>query len=402
MTPFILGVNYWPQNKAMSWWSRFDADEVREDFALIRSLGMTVVRIFLLWDDWQPTPDTVSADCLTNLGLVCDAAVEHGLTLDITFFTGHMSGPNWSPGWLLDDAEPPLEPGRLVSGGRIVSVGYRNMYTDAAALDAARLLLRTVVSTYKDHPGVGMWNLGNEPDLFAIAPTEAIGTGWVAEMTALIKRIDPVHPVTCGLHSASLMTSTALRIDKTFAITDVAVMHSYPMYTDFARAPLDPDFVPFTCALTSALCGKPTLMEEFGGATVGKGKAPEVWTWMPYGVPRANYMAGEEEFAEFIRLSLHKLVEVGALGAMLWCFADYAEALYDEPPCLESIHERFFGLIRTDRSLKPHAEVIREFAATQPTVKSAVRSLTLDISPDEFYSAPAAHTERLYRQWVAD
>lgn len=46
--PFILGVNYWPRRKAMYWWSHFDPGEVREDFALIAELGLTLVRVFLL------------------------------------------------------------------------------------------------------------------------------------------------------------------------------------------------------------------------------------------------------------------------------------------------------------------------------------------------------------------
>jgi hypothetical protein len=61
---FVLGVNYWPRRSAMGWWSNFDAGEVDEDFALLADLGMDVVRVFLLWDDWQPTPDTVSPACL--------------------------------------------------------------------------------------------------------------------------------------------------------------------------------------------------------------------------------------------------------------------------------------------------------------------------------------------------
>ena len=172
--PFILGVNYWPRRKAMYWWSDFDAGEVREEFAVIRDLGMTVVRIFLLWDDWQPTPDSVSADCLRHLGTVLDIAAENGLGLDVTFFTGHMSGPNWSPKWLLDPNLPPIGKDKLVSGGEIVNIGYRNTYTDPVARAAQRLQVRTVVDAYKDHPGVWMWNLGNEPDLFAIPPDEAL------------------------------------------------------------------------------------------------------------------------------------------------------------------------------------------------------------------------------------
>ena len=62
-TPFILGVNYWPRRKAMGWWKNFEAGEVHADFALIAELGMKVVRIFLLWEDFQPTPDSVDPRC---------------------------------------------------------------------------------------------------------------------------------------------------------------------------------------------------------------------------------------------------------------------------------------------------------------------------------------------------
>src|SRR5690606_19159365 len=98
--PFLQGVNYWPRRKAMYWWSDFEAAEVDDEFGVIASLGLDLVRIFLLWDDWQPSPDSVDEGCLANLVTVCDLAVKHGLRLDITFFTGHMSGPNWAPRWL--------------------------------------------------------------------------------------------------------------------------------------------------------------------------------------------------------------------------------------------------------------------------------------------------------------
>ena len=74
------------------------------EFAVIADLGMDVVRIFLLWDDWQLDPDSVSENFLANLGVVCDVAATAGLRPDITLFTGHMSGPNWAPSWLLDRA----------------------------------------------------------------------------------------------------------------------------------------------------------------------------------------------------------------------------------------------------------------------------------------------------------
>ncbi|HEU4915530.1 MAG TPA: hypothetical protein VFV13_03115 [Acidimicrobiia bacterium] len=402
--PFRLGVNYWPRRKAMYWWGDFDRDEVADEFELIASLGMSVVRIFLLWDDWQPTPGSVSSDRLRDLGLVLDGAAERGLGLDVTFFTGHMSGPNWSPGWLLDPgASGHRSPfvRQVVSGGNVVDSAYRNMFCDPDALAAERILLETVVGEYREHPGVWMWNLGNEPDLFAQPPDAEAGRTWVREMTGLVKGIDPIHPVTTGLHTANLFTDNGLRVDHVFAESDVAVMHGYPMYIDWARDPLDPNFVPYLCALVTALTGKPCLAEEWGGCTSPDIPGSVVWQWISYGAPRDQFMAGEEDFAEYVAAVLPGLVEVGATGALMWCFADYEPSLWDRPPCEDggARHERHFGLVRPDGSLKPHADVIRSFAAAGPTVMPPTKTVALDVTPDQYYLDPTHHARRLYQTW---
>jgi endo-1,4-beta-mannosidase len=94
------------------------------------------------------------------------------------------------------------------------------------------------------------------------------------------------------------------------------------------------------------------------------------------------------------------LVTVGSTGAMLWCYADYVPELWDSPPCNEAKHERFFGLVRPDGSIKPHAEAIRRFAATKPTVQPPQRTVTLDITPEEFYTDPTGHAKRLYERFL--
>ena len=398
---FLTGVNYCPRRKAMYWWSDFDALEVADEFDIIASLGMDVVRIFLLWDDWQETPDTVSPGRLRDLSKVCDIASDRGLGIDVTFFTGHMSGPNWAPGWMLaPDARRHGSPHvrQVVSGGRVVDTPYRNMFLDPVALAAERLLVETVVGEFRDHEAIWMWNLGNEPDLFAHPESAESGTAWVTEMTDHIHTLDPSHPVTMGLHTANLLSDNGLRVDQVFAAGDVAVMHGYPMYVPWARDELDPDLVPFLCALTTALSGKPCLAEEWGGCTAPDGTGSVVWEWTSYGQERSQFMAGEEDFADYVRATLPRLVEVGATGAMLWCFADYAPELWDRPPCEDTgaRHERHFGLVRPDGSLKPHAEVIKEFAATAPRVVPPTRTVTLDITADEYYLDPEVHARRLY------
>ena len=403
--PFTLGINYWPRRKAMYWWSDFDAGEVREEFNIIKEIGLNVVRLFLLWDDFQPEPDSVNKDALANLIKVADIAAENGLGLDVTFFTGHMSGPNWSPRWLVGGDLPPSAHQYwlrdVVSNGKITDRGYRNMFHDEMALNASRLLLKTVVGALKDHPGIWMWNLGNEPDLFAWPHTSDEGAAWVKEMVGLIKSIDPNHPVTIGLHGDGLHRDNGLRIDKVYAHTDVAVMHSYPMYTKWARKPLDPDFVPFTCALTAALCGKPVLMEEFGGCTALRNEATYIMKWTETnGREREQFMASEDDFAKFLSLTIPKLQDSGATGAMLWCYADYIPELWNLPPCQNAVHERFFGLVRSDGSLKPHAKVIQEFAKSKPQVKPIPDYAKVTVNPDEFYQDPSNYLVDLYQKYL--
>jgi endo-1,4-beta-mannosidase len=398
--PFSLGVNYWPRNKAMYWWKEFDVDEVQEEFALIRDLGLRLVRIFLLWEDFQPTPDSVSETALSNLETVCDIARDFGLLLDVTFFTGHMSGPNWAPGWMLTpDTVPTPWMQQLVSGGRVVESGYLNPFTDSVPLGAAEILLTKVVTRLQGHPGVGIWNLGNEPDLFAIPPDAAAGRAWVRNMTARIKDIDPNTPVTCGLHVPSLIMDNGLRVHDVFAETDLAVIHGYPMYAEWAHDPLDPDFVPYLCGLTTALSGKPTMAEEFGGPTEKPGNPSSTWMWEAFGKPRTQFMASEEAFADYIEQVLPKLVEAGSTGAVLWCFADYVRDLWDKPPCDQARHERFFGLIRPDGSLKPHAEVLRKFAETNPVIQHPTKKLDIKITAEEFYENPNKFVVEYYDKW---
>ena len=389
----------------MGWWRDFDAAEVEDDLALISSLAMDLVRVFLLWDDWQPQPDQVSSRRLAELERVCDLAATFGLGLDVTFFVGHMSGPNWAPQWSLVDeprgarsgGQPPRQ---VISGGVPVDSGYRDPYADPLMLSAAEHLISEVVSHLRSHPAISLWNLGNEPDLFAWPASTGAGEKWTRAMTGLVRRLDPSHQVTVGLHAASLLQDNGLRVDQVFAHTDLAVMHAYPMYLPLARHPLDPDLVPFTCALTAALSGKQVLAEEWGGCTAPRGEPSQTWRWTSYGQEREQFMASEEALAEYVSQVLPRLVEVGATGSLLWCFADYHESLHGSPPLVESRHERHFGLIRPDGSLKPHAEALKAFAATRPQVPKVSWDDLLDVTPDEYYAAPYAHAARLYDRYL--
>ena len=111
-------------------------------------------------------------------------------------------------------------------------------------------------------------------------------------------------------------------------------------------------------------------------------------------------MASEEDFAEFLRLTLPKLHDSGATGAMLWCYADYVPELWNKPPCENAVHERFFGLVRPDGTLKPHAQVIKDFAATNPMVKPIPDYAKVEVDPEKFYEGPIWYLADLYETYL--
>jgi hypothetical protein len=88
----------------------------------------------------------------------------------------------------------------------------------------------------------------------------------------------------------------------------------------------------------------------------------------------------------------------GVLGAMLWCYADYAEALWSRPPLDEAAHERWFGLWRADGSPKPAVGEIHRFQGL-PVAPQRLDLAWIDLDPEEFYTLPRQHLSRLYRRF---
>src|SRR5579875_2983253 len=102
MARFLTGINYWPRRSAMAMWEALDLGEIGDDFARIASLGLDVVRFFLIWEEFQPEPKRMDREALRKLDSVVDLLAQHRLKAMPTLFTGHMSGVNWLPPWTLD------------------------------------------------------------------------------------------------------------------------------------------------------------------------------------------------------------------------------------------------------------------------------------------------------------
>jgi endo-1,4-beta-mannosidase len=387
---FRLGINYWPVASAMTWWRRFDAAEVGRDFARLREAGFDSVRVFLLWEDFQPAPDQVSYETLARLVAVADIAARNELAIVPTLFTGHMSGVNWIPGWALEDGDAPSR-FRIVSGGRVVRAQLKNWFSDEAVRTAQAHLAREVAAALRDHPALWAYDLGNENSNCVVPPSRELGIAWLEVMASAIKSVDASHPITIGLHMEDLEEDRHLGPREAARVCDFLCMHGYPIYADWARSSTDAGLLPFLGLITQWLGGRDVLFEEFGAPTIPRQGLPASE------VSRLKLLS-EAEAASYTRRALNGLREFGFTGAMLWCFGDYTEAIWNAPPLDEARHERSFGLWRADHSEKPVLAEIKRVAGVerQPAHEDFQ---WIDMAADEFYNNPRDNLRRLYQKY---
>jgi endo-1,4-beta-mannosidase len=369
----------------MYMWRELDLGAVRAELAHMRDLGFSVVRFFLLTQDFLVEPGHVASDKVEQLVEVARIAREERLSTIPTLITINMSGKLWWPSWMRE------------TGG--------NLFSDPTLLRAQTLLVETCARALAGDSSIRAFDLSNELDDAQHVPSRDAGWLWAALLAGAVRRAAPGVPVHVGTHLPSLRATTHLRLDDLASIVDEDCMHAYPLYCDAARGFLDPELVPFACALTSQLSGRsrPTLMHEFGICTAARGCGGSTIVDDFLGRPLPQYLASEEEGAKYYFEVLERLAQTGAAGAYAWCYADYSEALYGREPFDRALRERSFGLVRADGSEKPAAETIRDFARRlgRNEVHFGAAPRVLDVSADAYYAAPDANFRRLYAQWLA-
>ncbi len=370
----------------MAMWSRFDAGEIERDFERIAELGFDLVRFFVSWEAFQPAPDRIDEDALVRLDTVLRLADRQGLRTLPTLFTGHMSGVNWLPAWSLDPTAPAGR-FRTIANGRESPYGIGDFYT-GALLDAQRLAARTLGERCAASPAIYAWDLGNEFSNLRAPSSPTIAAAWSAALTADLHETS-LLPVTGGIHGEDVTFERNIRPSSICAPWDVATMHGYSVYSAFARGRRDPDVVPFLAALTASFARRPLLFSEFGNPACPPPGAP----------PLPFACLDETEMAAYAQAVLERLHAGGALGALWWCWTDYAPELANEPPFDRAPHELRFGIARADGSLKPVADVLSAFARER-------RGVVADPSPfivdeDIYYATLPASTGAEYAAYCA-
>lgn len=391
MSAFLLGINYWPRRSAMYMWERFDPGEIREDFARIRSLGLSIVRFFIMWDDFQPQADRMDPAMLERFDVVMNSLAEAKLRGMPAFFTGHMSGVNYLPEWSLDHSRPHGRFRTFGRGMRELPWGAGDFYS-GPLLDAARLHVRTIGERCRGHEALYMWDLGNEFSNLRSANSPQESANWSKRLTGDLFEVSGM-PTTAGNHGEDLTQDRGIRPSSFCAPFPCSVMHGYSVYTHFSRSRTDPEVVPFLCQLMQSMSGKAVLFNEFGNPTCPPDTvspydrvplpgepAPDAKELPPNAAPYACLT--ETEMATYCHEVLDRLQQRGALGAFWWNWADYAKELAQTPPFDQAPHEMTFGIIRSDGSLKPVGETLRRFSEEARPVLAPPPPI---VAEDEWY-----------------
>ena len=356
-----LGANYWSSFNATKMWREWRPDEIEKDFVALKEHGMTTLRVFPTWSDFQPIVE-VHANCAlwnkskdtrmtldekprpqTEAGYAgvdetmlrrfeefCDLAEKHGMRLVVAIMTGQMTFRNFIP--------PALE--------------NRNPYSDPYALAWEGRFIECFVNRMKGKKAIVAWESGNESRALCAAESKEQGEWWLRYIHSVIRVADPTRPVISvdGFEIAGGMW----QVRENAHLSDYVPHHLYALWRRENPDRFDGiRNLYFAAAGVKGLediSGKPSFLEEHGA--------------------RRAEQVSRARLAKYMRPMLWNLWAADGKAMLWWCAFDQTKfefAPYNWPePCLE------LGILKEDRTPHPAALAMKRFAAFQKRIGLAL------------------------------
>ena len=342
---FAFGVNYWASDNATRMWRDFDAEKVERDFIALKNAGVKWIRLFPMWDDFQPikelttwggthvevvyedetpldnTPEGIAGVCpvmMQRLETVMNLCNKYGFKVDLAIFTGFMSSMNYIP--------------RLLEN--------LNIFTDPVALMWEQKFIKYIVTRFAKHPALGGWDLGNECSVMRrINGDVAAQYSWTAMVCNAIRAIDNIHPVisgqaTLGTEGIKPELCEGWQILPHAEAVDVLTTHPYPIF----RQGNDKMNTMRPVIHTSA---ENSMFEDIGGKMCFVEETGSI----------GYQTCSLDSEADFIRSDLLSCYLHGCHGYFWWCAFDQGKI--DFAPYEWNNIGSDYGLLKGDRGEKP-------------------------------------------------
>ncbi len=303
---FFLGINYWASKNATKMWQDFDEASIENDMKLLREAGVTVLRVFPRWDDFQPLtpfctttgifeygmrgeprPDTeagkagVDEEMCRRFERFCEIADKYGMSLIVGLLTGHMSFGNFYP----------------------PALNNLNLVTDPIALRWEIRYLKYIVKRFARIDAISAWDLGNEINCIGPRSRDEFHN-WCTMLSDAIKVSDPTRPVLTGVGGFGIYKDACNLYDLAESC-DVNTVHAYNIFETSAdpvntMKPILDNI--FKCRVSEDISGMPSFIQEFGA------------------IGYTNCSMKSE--AEFYRATALAAIGSCNLGVMYWCAFD--------------------------------------------------------------------------------
>ena len=341
---FILGCNYWASNAGADMWRDFDKEAIDKDLDALSSHGVTHMRVFPNWRDFQPVmplyrghgdlndycfegeipaddPYYLDRTMMERFGIFLDLCDKYGIKVIVGLITGWMSGRLYVPSALYG----------------------KDVLTDPTAIYFEQLFIRGFVSEFKSRSTVLAWDLGNECNCMGDA-NRIQAVNWTATIANAIRAIDPTRAVISGMHSIEVDRDKAWQIKDQAMWNDVLTTHPYPFWCAYTRNDKTLSLRTTMHATAqnkyySECGGKPCLAEEIG--TMGP------------------MLSSNDSAAKFMRTNLFSLWSNDSVGVMWWC--GHEQTMLTSFPYSTNMVELELGLLNPDRSPKPVMLEIKKF-----------------------------------------
>lgn len=205
----------------------------------------------------------------------------------------------------------------------------REIYEELHIIDA---YLDIIIPPFKDNTTVMAWDIANEPPLFKTLEQEEpdeVYVRWLQHTAARVRELDPNHLITVGVGGFGSNDLQSAKANKVVVdLVDFLCMHYYYYPEEFVKA---------YNMVKEVSDGKPIIVQEFCYNAAG---GPEE----------------EKNQASVYKKLWDNMLKADLAGVLNWQLIDLSSE-----QLTTNVYERTNAIVRTDYSVKPSGEVMKEY-----------------------------------------